>query len=172
MGVGRNLAYTRKLFYAQRGFVPHMHIAMGDDDLFVNAAANKYNTSCVFTKESFTVSEPETTFSNWFAQKRRHLATGKLYSGRDKFVLGLYGATAILFYLTIAATAFFPGLPVWVWYGLGARFLLLYINFIFSAKKTGDWDVLLLLPFLELFLLTNQLAIMVSNTFNKSHKWK
>lgn len=172
MGVGRNLGYTRNLFYAQKGFMTHMHIAMGDDDLFVNAAANEHNTACVFAKEGFTYSEPEKTFGKWFAQKRRHLATGKYYSGRDKLVLGMYGATSVLFYLSIAAMALIPGLPGWIWYGLVGRFLLLYVIFTFSAKKTGDWDILLLLPFLELFLLINQLAIMLVNTVNKNHKWK
>ncbi|HAT64488.1 MAG TPA: glycosyl transferase family 2, partial [Flavobacteriaceae bacterium] len=35
MGVGRNLAYTCKLFYDNRGFMSHMRVASGDDDLFV-----------------------------------------------------------------------------------------------------------------------------------------
>jgi cellulose synthase/poly-beta-1,6-N-acetylglucosamine synthase-like glycosyltransferase len=172
MGVGRNMGYTRNLFYAQKGFMPHMHISMGDDDLFVNSAATKQNTACVFTKESFTYSEPETTFGNWFRQKRRHLATSKYYRFSDKLTLGLFGGTVVLYYLSIVAAVVIPGLPVWIWYGLGARMLLLFVLFAFSAKKTGDWDILMLLPFLELFLLLNQLAILVANLFNTNHKWK
>ena len=172
MGVGRNMGYTRELFYAQKGFMPHMHISMGDDDLFVNSAATKRNTACVFTKEGFSYSAPETTFGNWFRQKRRHLATSKYYQGWDKIVLGMYAGTVVMFYLSIIAAAIIPGLPVWIWYGLGARIVLLYVMFAFSAKKTGDWDILLLLPFLEIFLLINQLVIMVANKFNNNHKWK
>ena len=47
MGVGRNLAYKKELFYKQKGFASHHHIAGGDDDLFINAAANSNNTAVV-----------------------------------------------------------------------------------------------------------------------------
>jgi hypothetical protein len=36
MGVGRNLSYKRDLFFAHKGFASHLHIASGDDDLFIN----------------------------------------------------------------------------------------------------------------------------------------
>ncbi len=41
MGVGRNMAYKKSLFFENKGFAAHMHIPSGDDDLFVNANANK-----------------------------------------------------------------------------------------------------------------------------------
>ena len=172
MGVGRNLAYTKTLFFDQKGFVPHMHIPMGDDDLFVNAAATGKNTAAIFTKESFTYSEPKHAFGEWFEQKRRHLATSGKYRGGSKLVLALYGATAILYYMSIFAAAFIPGLPMWVWYALASRFVLHYLVFAFGAKKTGDWDVLLILPFVEVLLLLNLLVIQLANRFNKTYKWK
>ncbi|MBT8394757.1 MAG: glycosyltransferase, partial [Bacteroidia bacterium] len=36
MGVGRNLAYRKDVFYKVNGFVDHMDINSGDDDLFIN----------------------------------------------------------------------------------------------------------------------------------------
>ena len=36
MGVGRNIAYRKSLFYRQNGFISHYRIQTGDDDLFVN----------------------------------------------------------------------------------------------------------------------------------------
>jgi len=41
MGVGRNLAYRKSLFFKARGFASHHHIISGDDDLFVNQNASK-----------------------------------------------------------------------------------------------------------------------------------
>jgi len=172
MGVGRNLAYKRELFYAHKGFVPHMHIPMGDDDLFVNTAATTKNTSVVFTKDSFTVSIPETHFADWFVQKRRHLASSTRYKGVHKFLLGAYGATQIMFFLSLIGLIIYWPVPAWVWYVLGGKLVLQYLIFIFSAKKTGDWDVLLLLPFLELFLVVNQLFILMANRVNKGYRWK
>lgn len=172
MGVGRNLAYTKTLFFSQKGFVPHMHLPMGDDDLFVNAAATRENTAAVYTSDSFTQSIPHTKYAAWFAQKRRHLAVSGHYKTAHKLMLGLYSGTTVLFYLSLIAAALLPGLPIWFWYVLGSRFLVQYLVFAFSAKKTKDWDVLFLLPFLELFLLINQLLILLANRFNKKYYWK
>jgi len=37
MGVGRNLAYKRSVFFKNKGFSSHNYVISGDDDLFVNA---------------------------------------------------------------------------------------------------------------------------------------
>src|SRR5690606_6056352 len=50
MGVGRNLAYTKELFFEEKGFSNHYHINSGDDDLFVNGAATENNTSVCIHK--------------------------------------------------------------------------------------------------------------------------
>ena len=62
MGVGRNLAYTRELFYKQKGFSNHYHINSGDDDLFVNHAATKDNVNVVIDKNAITYSLAKKTF--------------------------------------------------------------------------------------------------------------
>src|SRR5664280_2408902 len=36
MGVGRNLAYRRSVFFSNKGFGSHNHVVSGDDDLLVN----------------------------------------------------------------------------------------------------------------------------------------
>ena len=41
MGVGRNLAYKKDLFFEVNGFASHMKLRSGDDDLFVNQNGNK-----------------------------------------------------------------------------------------------------------------------------------
>ena len=46
MGVGRNLAYRRSVFFENKGFGNHNHIVSGDDDLFVNSNASGKNTLC------------------------------------------------------------------------------------------------------------------------------
>ena len=39
IGIGRNMAYRKELFYAQKGFSAHLDLQRGDDDLFINKAA-------------------------------------------------------------------------------------------------------------------------------------
>ncbi|MFL5773721.1 MAG: glycosyltransferase, partial [Flavisolibacter sp.] len=56
MGVGRNLAYRKNLFFRNKGFSSINHIPSGDDDLFINRVATKENTSVVIDPEAFTIS--------------------------------------------------------------------------------------------------------------------
>lgn len=100
MGVGRNLAYKQSLFFKLKGFYKHVNLTGGDDDLFVNRAANPDNTAISLTVESQTISDPKTTWKSWIRQKLRHWHIGKYYKGRDRFVLGLYGTCRILFWIS------------------------------------------------------------------------
>ena len=70
MGVGRNLAYTKSEFFKTNGFIKHIQVRSGDDDLFIQEAATKNNTSFTLNPESFTVSNPPLTLKEWFRQKR------------------------------------------------------------------------------------------------------
>lgn len=45
MGIGRNLAYRKSLFFDQKGFSAHLNLRRGDDDLFINQVARRDNTS-------------------------------------------------------------------------------------------------------------------------------
>lgn len=63
MGVGRNLAYRKNLFYRQNGFINHYKVKSGDDDLFVNAAASDKNTKIMISSDSHTISTAKKHFS-------------------------------------------------------------------------------------------------------------
>ena len=99
MGVGRNLAYTKKEFFDANGFINHIKVRSGDDDLFINQIATKNNTTICFSKDSFTESTPKTTFKAWFKQKRRHISTAKHYKIKHKALLILLYISNLLFWL-------------------------------------------------------------------------
>ena len=44
MGIGRNLAYRKELFYKNKGFSAHLNLPLGEDDLFINRIATPTNT--------------------------------------------------------------------------------------------------------------------------------
>lgn len=98
MGVGRNLAYTRSLFFKHKGFASHQHVLSGDDDLFVNEAATPNNVRIQLDPQSFVFTEPKRTFDSWQMQKIRHNSTGKLYKTKDKLFLGGYYSSLFIFY--------------------------------------------------------------------------
>ncbi|MFD1292483.1 glycosyltransferase [Lutibacter holmesii] len=171
MGVGRNLAYTKNLFFTNKGFVNHIKIKSGDDDLFVNQVANKKNTTFCFSNNSSTISNPKTTFKSWIQQKRRHISTASHYKKTHKLLLGLFYTSQLLFWvLGILLLSF-----LYKWQFVVAliifRSCFHYISIGFAAKKLNEKDVILFLPFYELFLIFVQLFIFIKNIRSKPSHW-
>ncbi len=171
MGVGRNLGYNSKLFYDNDGFMSHMDIPSGDDDLFVNQVATKKNTAICFSEDSFTYSIPKKSWSDWFLQKKRHVTTANHYKFKHKFLLGFYYISEILFWLMSLVTLLFIDwkIPVLI---IAFRFLIQYIVIGKAAKKLNQKDLIPLLPIWELLLVFIQLTIFISNSTSKPVKWK
>ena len=101
MGVGRNLAYRKSLFFESGGFTHQMTNRAGDDDLFVNHVATKQNTAVVLSRESFTWSPAKKTFKEWWQQKRRHLSVSPSYRQSTQVRLTLEPLTRGLFYALV-----------------------------------------------------------------------
>lgn len=103
MGVGRNLAYRKSLFFETGGFTKLMTNIAGDDDLFVNHVATKENTAVVLSRESYTWSLAKKTLKEWWQQKRRHLSVSPSYKPETKVRLAIEPMTRGLFYLAVIA---------------------------------------------------------------------
>ena len=103
MGVGRNLAYRKALFFESGGFTHLMTSKAGDDDLFVNHVATRDNTAVVLSRESLVWSPAKKTFKEWWQQKRRHLSVSPAYRTSTKFRLAVEPVTRGLFYAAIVA---------------------------------------------------------------------
>ncbi|WNH13282.1 glycosyltransferase [Thalassobellus suaedae] len=172
MGVGRNLAYTKKTFFNANGFINHIKVRSGDDDLFINQVANKKNTAITFSKASFTESIPKTSFKKWIKQKRRHVSTAKHYKFKHKIILTLFYSSNFLFW--ILSILLFTLTYNWQ-YVLGlflCRLIFQYVIIGFSSKKLNETDLLIWLPFLEIFLIIMQLTIFINNLISKPNFWK
>ena len=147
MGVGRNLAYKKELFYRHKGFSSHNHIPGGDDDLFVNMAANSRNTAVVLDQEAFTLSIPEPNFSRWYKQKTRHYSTARYYKASHRFLLALYSFSQFVFYpLFVAALIMADWRIVLGIFGL--RLITQSIVYYKSMRKLNEKD---LFPWFILF---------------------
>lgn len=172
MGVGRNLAYTKKTFFNANGFINHIKVRSGDDDLFINQVATKSNTAICFSANSFTQSLPKTTFSDWIKQKRRHISTAKFYKLSHKILLALLYISQLLFW--VLAPILLIALFKWqIVMGLILiKLILQYTMFGMSAKKLGEQDLIIMLPFLEVFLIITQLTIFMNNLISKPNHWK
>lgn len=172
MGVGRNLAYTKDQFFKAKGFMGHMKIKSGDDDLFINEAATKKNTALSFSKNSITISTPKKTFRAWIKQKRRHISTAKHYKSLHKVLLSIIYTTNLLFWLLAILLLVLN----FNWQIVLALFIfkltIQYTIYGISAKKLNESDLIIFIPFLEIFLITFQLAIFINNLISKPNHWK
>ncbi len=141
MGVGRNLAYRKSVFFKNKGFASHLKLKSGDDDLLVNKIARKKNTAIELSPESFTRSVPETSFSSWYYQKKRHLTTGRYYRFKHKFILGLEMFSRFLFYLSLIVGIIYTSL--WQYFAAVflIRFILQLINFYAASVKFKESQV-------------------------------
>ena len=105
MGVGRNLAYRKQLFFDNKGFASHLNLQSGDDDLFFKEVATKRNTQVEISPESITYSVPKQSFKSWRIQKSRHFTTAPYYKASTRLRIGGETASRFLFYVAIIALA-------------------------------------------------------------------
>jgi len=172
MGVGRNLAYKKEEFFRVNGFIDHIQIRSGDDDLFINQASNSNNTSISYSPESFTLSTPKKTYKDWFIQKRRHVATANFYKTFDKIQLGLFFSTQLFFLLLPIPLLIFQFQWILVLSLIGFRYLFTWITIGFAAGKLKEKDVIYWYPIIEIILIFTQINVFITNIFSKPAHWK
>lgn len=100
MAVGRNLAYTKKVFYGVKGFKSHYSISSGDDDLFIQEAAKKKNYTVNLNPDTFCYSKAKSTWKEWRNQKARHYTTSEKYTVIKKALLGIYPLSLLLMWIS------------------------------------------------------------------------
>ena len=144
MGIGRNMAYRKELFFQQEGFSAHLNLQRGDDDLFVNKIATKKNTRVETDVNATILMRPIQHKTNWREEKVSYMATSQYYKGSQRYVLGFETFTRILFYLAVIATIIFGTLDKhWQVAGIGGflwlvRFMIQAIIINKTAKQVGE----------------------------------
>ncbi|MDB5135825.1 MAG: glycosyltransferase [Mucilaginibacter sp.] len=172
MGIGRNLGYTKTLFFKNKGFASHMHVMSGDDDLFVNQNADTNNTVIEIHPEAFTFSDAKTTISSLYKQKKRHMGVGKLYKNKHRTMLSFDALSGFLFYILLVLCLVFNFEPL---LALGLFVFRLICQVIIYYKVFGKLDGKNLLWYLPLFDLIYYVYLNIFGligTFIKTTQWK
>jgi len=174
MGVGRNLAYRRSAFFANKGFGTHNNVISGDDDLFVNTNASGGNTCVEFRTGIHTRSVPCSGLKEWITQKKRHLTTGPYYKLRDKVLLITEPLSRILFYLSFILLLSFTFLWPYVLAIFGLRLIIQIIAFVNVQKKLNEPGLLAYSLFFDIFSPVINSILFISNSMKRSGKnrWK
>jgi cellulose synthase/poly-beta-1,6-N-acetylglucosamine synthase-like glycosyltransferase len=171
MGVGRNLAYTKELFYKQKGFSNHYHINSGDDDLFVNQAATAQNINVAIDKNAITYSLAKKSFRDWRLQKARHLTTAPLYSPSSKTKIAFSYFSQYYFYLSLLAMVITLKTLIILPMLLLLKMIVQWLFLNKITKKLNEKDLLLGSVVYELILLFIYPIFHLAKLFNKPNKW-
>ncbi len=174
MGVGRNLAYKRSIFFENKGFGPYINLQSGDDDLFVNKLANASNCSVELSQDSFTRSVPAGSFAALAKQKTRHLSTSPHYTLASRFLLITEPLSRLIFYLSLIILMAVSSawlIPL-ILFGI---VLISKIIVVGKAQKALNEKDLLLFsllfdifsPFINIYFL-----IITRRNRNRSYEWK
>jgi glycosyltransferase involved in cell wall biosynthesis len=174
MGVGRNLAYRRSVFFDRKGFGTHSHIISGDDDLFVNANAGTADTKTEFRTEAHTRSVPAATIKQWVSQKKRHMTTAPYYKARHKILLAAEPASRIVFYSGFAILV----ASLFMWQAVvavfAARLIIQLVVIAKASKKLNEKGLVILSLFFDIFSPFINGLIYTGNIIRKPAKnqWK
>jgi len=173
IGTGRNLAYGKETFNQQKGFSKFLNLQSGEDDLFVNGAADESNTRVEISSESVTWTAPKHTFKMWRRQKERFLSTAAHYSGKSLGRIFVELLSRACFYLSVVAIAVFSP---WILAAVATLFFLIryaiqliVINKI--ARKLKERTFYLSILLFDILLPVINLYIKLFSK-NSIHKWK
>jgi glycosyltransferase involved in cell wall biosynthesis len=174
MGVGRNLAYRRSGFFANKGFGNHNHIVSGDDDLFVNSTASGKNTCVEFSNGTHTRSVPSKTVGAWITQKTRHMTTAPYYKSRDKLLLLTEPVTRVIFYAAFIILLSYTFLWPYVLAIFTLRLIIMSTVFSLVSKKLNEPGLASYSLFFDIFSPAINTILLSGSLRNRSGKkrWK
>jgi cellulose synthase/poly-beta-1,6-N-acetylglucosamine synthase-like glycosyltransferase len=163
MGVGRNLAYKKSLFFKNKGFASHSNLLSGDDDLFVNSVAGKGNVKIEIDKETFAYSATKKTIKEWVRQKKRHLTTGSKYKLTHKFLLGTEILTRMGFYLLLIVLLCLGVSVETVMKATASKLFIQIIVFKIVQNRLDEKDLLLSSLILDFIMPVVNVGFVISN---------
>lgn len=135
MGVRRNLAYRKELFFKNKGYSGHLNLRDGDDDLFINQVSNKDNTRVEVSNESVTRANYYLFGKAWSEQKRAHGITSNYFRKSSSLMLGFETFSRYLFYLSLVFVVCLSlDQPLW-WGVVFAGFLIRLLVQAFIINK-------------------------------------
>lgn len=173
-GTGKNLSYRQQLFFQKKGFISHYTMEAGDDDLFINQAANKKNTEVHIDAENTVACSAPNSFMSWARRQSLQYSTLGMYKKKSLLFPSLHYWSQFLFYGCFLALFFLPPaflisneIPYEIYYFpvLILMFLLRYISQLVIyrgvTRRLGERGLLPSLFFLDFIfaLLTPMLRI-------------
>lgn len=142
MGIGRNMAYRRELFFTHKGYSRHLDFERGEDDLFIHEhIAAKRITADVSTDSTIRCSSGSATWQN---DKLNRFFIRTKMRGLRPCLFTFDTWTRVLLYIAIASSITIGCIEHW-WLLIGVTVLLwcIYLGcrifvFYFIARELGE----------------------------------
>lgn len=155
MGTGCNLAYSRRLFFEQKGFSKSLHIKSGDDDMFLYEIAAKADCAVELSSESMVEEEVANARLAHRNAKFEHFFTAKWLPVAPSLMMGSFSLSWWVWLLS-AAAACTLGLPSFlptIIMALLGIFLVIYSALKWKAlsRMLGIIPTVWSMPFLALW---------------------
>lgn len=155
-GIDANIAYSRDIFFRNKGFSHSLNLHHGDDDIFINEIATPQNTaveispeahiSCVYRRPA-----KETYLDN----KMRYDFTAKYINKAAKRLMGFSSLMLWVWLLLSIAAILIPSFNLFSAVIVAVLALILWIPLILSWRKTsialGSKKLLFTIPFLLMY---------------------
>lgn len=100
-GTGKNLSYTKKLFFANKGFSNQLYLKTGEDSLFINEVASSENTSVCCHPDGLIQQREPYSFKAWTLDRIVRRSMNSMYPHKLYRVFKLEG---VFYFLYLAAT--------------------------------------------------------------------
>lgn len=173
MGVGRNLAYRKQIFFDHNIYSEHPHLLSGDDDLLINQAATRRNVAVQIDRASFMYSPAKTTYDEFWHQKSRHVSTARYYKFLHRLMLFVQPLSALLIYvLLILVLVFTPNYAVEGVLLFGLWITIKSVTFRTVARKLCEEDLVVWLPVLYPLILLYYVKLIPGAFFTKPSRWQ
>jgi len=132
MGIGRNMAYRKELFFKQKGYSTHLNLQRGEDDLFINQIANTENTRVETNARAIMRMQPIERYKDWKEERVSYMATARYYKGVQRYLLGFETCSRLLFYMACIAGIVF-GIIHSHWLVAGIAFFIWLLRYTVQA---------------------------------------
>ena len=171
MGVGRNMAFTRDVFFGAKGSRKQRQLMSGDDDLFINEVARAKNTTAIADGRSYMTTRATPDLSTWLHRKRRHYTTAQYYRLGHQVLLTLLPVSRIVLWATVLYLLI-KGFIATALIGLCiALFIFLPIEMLAMRKLGAGRITWFAMPLEWLFLILDP-CIYLSTLIFKPQRWK
>lgn len=155
MGMGRNMAYRKELFFANKGYSNHLELERGEDDLFVNEHIPSRRIAADVSANSVVRCSSANGYT-WKGDRLSRIFISSKMRGMQRYLLGADTLSRTLLYAATAAVAVISILHRWwitlaitlgLWLlSLGCR-LFVYHR---TARDLDERRYLLSLPLFEI----------------------